>query len=72
LIYPNPSNGQFTVTGESVIETIELYDILGKKVFSDTPKMQTTQINVQLSKGLYIYRVTLEDHTTRCGKIAVQ
>ena len=72
LIYPNPSHGQFTVTCEFPIETIELYDMLGKKVFSDTPKVQTTQINTQLSKGLYIYRVVLGNNTTRSGKIVVQ
>jgi hypothetical protein len=72
LIYPNPSNGQFTVTCESAIETIELYDILGKKVFTDTPKAQTTQIDTHLPNGLYIYRVTLADQTLRIGKIVVQ
>jgi hypothetical protein len=72
LIYPNPSNGQFTITSEKVIESIELYDMLGKKVFADTPKMQTTQINTGLSQGLYIYRVILQDRSTRSGKIIVQ
>ena len=71
LIYPNPSHGQFTLTCEFPIETIEMYDMLGKKVFSDTPKVQTTQINTQLSKGLYIYRVVLGNNTTRSGKIVV-
>ena len=72
LIYPNPSHGQFTVTCEFPIETIELYDMLGKKVFSDSPKVQTTQINTQLSKGLYIYRVMLGNNTIRSGKVMVQ
>ncbi|MCL2290530.1 MAG: T9SS type A sorting domain-containing protein [Bacteroidetes bacterium] len=72
LIYPNPSNGQFTVTCEKIIESIELYDMLGRKVFADAPKVQTTQINANLSKGLYIYRVVLQDHSVRSGKIVVQ
>jgi len=72
LIYPNPSNGQFTVTSEKIIESIELYDVLGKKVFSNTPKVQTTQINTGLPKGLYIYRAILQDNTMRSGKIIVQ
>jgi hypothetical protein len=59
-IYPNPSNGQFTITNEKIIESVELYDIMGKKVFSDTPKTETTQINAQLPKGMYIYRVILQ------------
>ena len=72
LVYPNPSNGQFTITSEKVIETIELYDILGKKVFSSTPKAQTTQINTHLSQGLYMYRAVLDDHVVCVGKILVR
>jgi hypothetical protein len=72
LIYPNPSNGQFTITGENIIESIELYDILGKKVFADTPKMQTSQINVRLPQGLYLYRIMLQDNSVSSGKILVQ
>jgi len=72
LIYPNPSNGQFIITGETVIESIEVYDMLGKKVFTDTPKMQTTQINTRLPQGLYLYRVVLQDNSISSGKILVQ
>jgi len=72
LIYPNPSNGQFTITCEKVIESIELYDVLGRKVFTDTPKAQSTQISTGLSKGLYMYRAMLQDNTTCSGKILVQ
>jgi hypothetical protein len=72
LLYPNPSDGQFTATCEFVIENIELYDMLGRKVFEDTPKVRTAQINAQLSQGLYIYRVILENNTTRSGKIVVR
>ena len=71
LFYPNPSNGQFTVTCEFVIESVELYDMLGKKVFADTPKVQTIQISTKLPKGLYIYRVVLQDNSMRSGKIMV-
>jgi hypothetical protein len=72
LIYPNPSNGQFTVTSEEIIEIIELYDTMGKKVFVDTPKTQTVQISLNLPQGLYIYRAVLQDQTMRSGKIVVQ
>ena len=71
-VYPNPSNGQFTVQSESVIELIEVYDILGKKVYTSTPKVQTAQINTQLPQGLYIYRAVLGDHSVCSGKIVVQ
>jgi len=71
-VYPNPSNGQFTITGEKGIETVELYDMLGKKVFSSTPKVQTVQINTHLPQGLYMYRAVLDDYSICTGKILVQ
>jgi hypothetical protein len=70
--YPNPSNGQFTVSSEKNIETIELYDIMGKKVFADTPKMQTALINTHLTNGVYTYKVVLGDNSVLSGKIIVQ
>jgi hypothetical protein len=71
-VYPNPSNGQFTVSCEQVIESIELYDMLGKKVFTAMPKDFTTQINTRLPQGLYIYRAVLQDQSIASGKIVVQ
>jgi len=71
-VYPNPSNGQFTVKSELVIERIEVYDMLGKMVFTSTPKVQTAQINTHLPNGLFIYRAVLEDHSVCSGKIVVQ
>lgn len=72
VVYPNPSNGHFTITSEKVIESIELYDVLGKKVFSDIPKTQTIQINAHLPQGLYIYRAVLQGGSISSGKIIVQ
>jgi hypothetical protein len=72
LVYPNPSNCQFTVSSEQLIESIELYDILGNKVYTNTPKDFTTQINTRLPQGLYIYRAVLKDQSIASGKIVVQ
>jgi hypothetical protein len=71
-IYPNPSNGQFVVSCNKTIESFELYDAVGRKVFIETPKTESTQINVQLPQGLYIYRAVLQDHSVCSGKVAVQ
>ena len=72
FIYPNPSNGQFTINSETVVESIELYDMLGRKVFTDTPKAQTMQINARLPQGMYLYRVVLQDNSVSSGKILVK
>jgi len=72
LLYPNPSNGQFTIASEKIIESVDLYDLLGKKLFSDTPNVQTAQLSTHLPQGFYIYRVILQDKTVTSGKIVVQ
>jgi hypothetical protein len=72
LVYPNPSNGQFTLSSEKAIECITVYDLLGKVVYESTPKAQTTQLNTHLPQGLYIYRAVLENHSVCSGKIVVQ
>ena len=72
LVYPNPSNGHFTISSNLLIESIELYDIMGKKVFSSNTKVQTMQITEPLPQGLYVYRVVLQDQSLRTGKIIVQ
>jgi hypothetical protein len=71
VIYPNPSNGKFTISNELILEKIEIFDILGNKVYEDEPKVQIAQINTNLPKGLYIYRVKLSDCSFRSGKISV-
>ena len=72
LVYPNPSNGQFVVSCDQIIENIELYDVVGKKLFTDTPNNNTAQINLRLTEGLYFYRTRLQDGSIYSGKILVQ
>jgi len=72
IFYPNPSTGQFIITSEKIIESIELYDVVGKKVFVDTPKAKTIQINTSLHNGLYMYRAVLQDNSISSGKIIIQ
>jgi len=71
FVYPNPSNGKFTLSSEKAIEQIEIFDMLGKKVFSDTPKAQTAQLNTHLPQGLYIYRAVLVDQSVCAGKVLI-
>jgi len=71
-IYPNPSQGQFVVSCDKMIERIEFYDVLGKKVFESTPKANAIQLNTQLPEGFYIYRALLQDSSISSGKVVVQ
>jgi len=53
-ISPNPTNEQFKVTSEFVINQVELIDILGKQVKVVTANSKSLSINVHdLNKGVY-------------------
>ena len=54
-VYPNPTKNSWKISTSIIIESIELYDIVGRKVLSDNPKTQDYEINgTLLSKGVYI------------------
>ena len=65
-IYPNPSNGVFSLTTTAVMgyeSNITVYDLAGKLVY--TGKLEGNEVNViDLSaqdKGMYIMQIIVED-----------
>lgn len=75
-IFPNPNNGQFTVSFQKEVEkifTAKIYDILGNVVFEKS-NAAWNQLNVNMSeqpKGIYFIHVTLGDKT-EVQKIIIQ
>jgi hypothetical protein len=67
-VYPNPSNGAFTLRVESEklkVESasVEVYSMLGEKVYSQFSTLNS-QLSINLSSqpgGVYLYRVIAED-----------
>lgn len=60
-IYPNPvTSGKIYINSESnTFKTIELYDMLGKRIFSTDMNNYQKEINVShLKAGVYIMKVT--------------
>jgi hypothetical protein len=63
-IYPNPSNGIFTVTSSKKMTTYSIFDALGRKVASKTTDSITQSIDIQsLNTGMYYLMVQFEDGT---------
>ena len=66
-VYPNPGNGQFTITmdnGQSAIGncTLSIYDILGRSIYTETltevAQHKTIAVNVSgIPNGLYIMQL---------------
>lgn len=79
VVYPNPSNGKFTVqlsvVGNSSSD-IEIYNMLGQMVYSvnDLPPTPSMQFTIDLGKfGKGIYMVVLKDEGNRMvQKVAVE
>ncbi|MFV8354033.1 endonuclease [Flavobacterium sp. XS2P14] len=58
VIYPNPSNGTFNINNSNQIYSIEVYSIIGQKIFSaeNTTKSEITIPNI--ARGAYLVRIS--------------
>jgi len=58
-VYPNPTLGDWTVKAQNTIQAIQVYDILGKKVFASRPNNNEAIISTDaLRTGVYFAKVT--------------
>lgn len=76
-LYPDPNNGSFTVSISnyvSGVNTIDVYNMLGEKVYSSAITQSTLEITLNNnSKGVYLYRIVSEDGKLRGdGKFVVE
>lgn len=60
-IFPNPSNGIFAISGLPMNEAlcIEIYNLLGEKIYSRTINQTVSDINISNSpKGMYFVKIS--------------
>lgn len=62
-IYPNPANEFVTISSSVEINKIEVYNLLGKKVSSSSSLINNTLDISNLSKGMYLLKLTSEEGT---------
>ncbi len=63
MLYPNPNNGQFTLTGLTHDMTIEMYDYTGRKILSQLT-IDNSQLTINISdqpNGIYLIRILEKD-----------
>ena len=58
-MYPNPSNGNFSINNSNKMYSIEIYSIIGQKILTAkktalNQKLSATNIN----KGMYLVKIT--------------
>lgn len=60
--YPNPVNSKLNLEANSRIDRVEIYNITGKKIYSNTIGSLTHQLDVSFtSAGIYLMKVYIED-----------
>ncbi|MEZ7504255.1 endonuclease [Flavobacterium sp. Arc2] len=69
-IYPNPSDGNFIIDNSNKAFSVEIYTILGQKVFEKNNTNGTPLSISHLNKGLYLIKIT-DDTKTSIKKIIV-
>jgi hypothetical protein len=77
-VYPNPSNGNFTISGtlpDSKEATIEIFNELGQKVYSETAAMHgeklNKQLNLYLSPGIYTLHIMASNGATSIHRLVL-
>ncbi|HTB06171.1 MAG TPA: T9SS type A sorting domain-containing protein [Bacteroidia bacterium] len=75
-LYPNPSNGVFTIESSVVSRQsiVEIYNVLGEKVFSQY-SIPNTQYSIDLSgqpSGIYFYQIISGGKTAYAGKFVIE
>ncbi len=62
VMYPNPASTSVTIKANSKINLIEVYSLLGQKVFSVPAESFTKQVDISnLTAGLYVVKVTTKN-----------
>ena len=60
--YPNPVEEALTISAGSVIDTVEVYNLLGQQVYATKASAEDAVVNLSgLSAGTYIVRVMAAD-----------
>ena len=54
-LYPNPANKEINIQSDNIINSIEIFNSLGQKVYQEKTKSKERRIDINsLSKGIYI------------------
>jgi len=56
-IYPNPTKGKFTINSNEKISSVEVYNLIGEKIYTNT-NLTSNEIDLtNISKGIYFVKI---------------
>lgn len=61
-VFPNPSNGTFTITQNSGTVQMQLMDVLGRIVYAKAVQHEQENLNVSLAPGIYFLKLYKEEY----------
>ena len=71
-VYPNPTSGEINVyVGNTIDGTVEVRDIQGKLIASQTISGQTASLDVNVSTGLYFVNIISNDIKSKTKRLVV-
>lgn len=72
-IFPNPSNGVFTLNVDSDQTEIEIYNLNGMKVYESNKNSRQSKIDLSNQPGgIYIYKASLNNQAIAAGKLVIK
>jgi hypothetical protein len=72
-VSPNPSNGNFYFDGVQSGYAIEVYNVLGEKIYSAQANSDKYAVSLPgPARGMYIYKVSDNASTIQQGKMIVE
>ncbi len=72
-LYPNPNNGIFSISANTPVSDIEVFNIIGKVVHKQKLLNTTTHININTQpSGVYFYKVFMGKEVVFSGKLVVR
>ena len=64
-MYPNPANDVLTLSTQNTVNTVEIFNVLGKKVITMQVENTSAEINVSnLNAGIYLIRYQINNSTS--------
>ena len=71
-VFPNPAKSKITISSESILKTISIYNTLGKKIIEISVNSNTSMIDLSnYSTGIYLLKATTIEAESQVTKFTI-